>query len=215
MKSAPIIQLSFAIVSEVFGTTFMKMSDGFTHPVFGLATAACYVASFVLLTFALKHLSLGMAYGIWGGVGTLLTTLVGIVVWDDPFSIVVGIGMIAVVAGIALLSKGTQDRLARTLRGRVFMCPECAAVAARRRNPDEESESTRAPCRFLKRRRRRNGRLASCASSRRCVALRYRAARSFRVQARQEKARESESRKLLAVSLIGPNLNRFEILEIA
>ena len=45
--------------------------------------------------------------------------------------------------------------------------------------------------------------------------LRYRAARSFRVQARQEKARESESRKLLAVSLIGPNLNRFEILEIA
>ena len=41
--------------------------------------------------------------------GTLLTTLVGIIVWDDPFSIIVGIGMIAVVAGIALLSKGTQE----------------------------------------------------------------------------------------------------------
>ena len=94
MKNAPIVQLSFAIVSEVFGTTFMKLSDGFTHPVFGLVTAACYVASFVLLTLALKHLSLGMAYGIRGGVGTLLTTLVG---------------MIAVVAGIALLSKGTQE----------------------------------------------------------------------------------------------------------
>ncbi len=103
------MQLSFAIVSEVLGTTFMKMSDGFTHPVFGLFTAACYVASFVLLTLALKHLSLGMAYGIWGGVGTLLTTLVGIVVWDDPFSVIVGIGMIVVVAGIALLSKGTQE----------------------------------------------------------------------------------------------------------
>ena len=109
MKNASIAQLSFAIVSEVFGTTFMKMSDGFTHPMFGLATAACYIISFVLLTLALKHLSLGMAYGIWGGVGTLLTTLVGIVVWDDPFSIIVGIGMIAVVAGIALLSKGTQE----------------------------------------------------------------------------------------------------------
>ena len=70
MKSAPIVQLSFAIVSEVFGTTFMKLSEGFTHPAFGLATAACYVISFVLLTLALKHLSLGMAYGIWGGVGT-------------------------------------------------------------------------------------------------------------------------------------------------
>lgn len=103
------MQLSFAIVSEVLGTTFMKMSDGFTHPVFGLFTAACYIISFVLLTLALKHLSLGMAYGIWGGVGTLLTTLVGIVVWNDPFSVIVGIGMIAVVAGIALLSKGTQE----------------------------------------------------------------------------------------------------------
>ena len=41
--------------------------------------------------------------------GTLLTTLVGVIVWDDPFSIIVGIGMIAVVAGIALLSKGTQE----------------------------------------------------------------------------------------------------------
>ena len=38
-----------------------------------------------------------------------MTTLVGIVVWNDPFSIIVGIGMIAVVAGIALLSKGTQE----------------------------------------------------------------------------------------------------------
>lgn len=109
MKGNPILILSVAIVSEVLGTTFMKLSDGFTHPVFGLVTAVCYIMSFVLLTLALKHLSLGMAYGIWGGVGTLLTTLVGIVVWDDPFSIVVGIGMIAVVAGIALLSKGTQE----------------------------------------------------------------------------------------------------------
>lgn len=52
------------------------------------------------------------AFGVVGavrGVGTLLTTLVGIIVWDDPFSIIVGIGMIAVVAGIALLSKGTQE----------------------------------------------------------------------------------------------------------
>ena len=109
MKSAPIVQLSFAIVSEVFGTTFMKMSEGFTHPVFGLATAVCYVISFVLLTLALKHLSLGMAYGIWGGVGTLLTTLVGIVVWNDPFSAIVGIGMVAVVAGIGKKDSGAQS----------------------------------------------------------------------------------------------------------
>ena len=109
MKGNPILILSVAIVSEVFGATFMKLSEGFTQPVFGIATAVCYILSFVMLTFALKDLSLGMAYGIWGGVGTFLTTLIGIIFWSDPFSIVVGIGMIAVVAGIALLSKGTQE----------------------------------------------------------------------------------------------------------
>ena len=186
MKSAPIIQLSIAIVSEVFGTTFMKMSDGFTHPVFGLATAACYIISFALLTLALKHLSLGMAYGIWGGVGTLLTTLVGIVVWDDPFSVIVGIGMIAVVAGIALLrAEGTQEAEeaaaavsseATAWPGRFGDVSLCVRNAPPWRqgeeNPDEGKRKYRRPCRFLKRRRRRNGRLASCASSRRCVALR-------------------------------------------
>ena len=107
MKGNPILILSVAIVSEVLGTTCMKLSEGFTQPVFGIVTAACYILSFVMLTFALKDLR--MAYGIWGGVGTFLTTLIGIIFWSDPFSIVVGIGMIAVVAGIALLSKGTQE----------------------------------------------------------------------------------------------------------
>lgn len=109
MKRNPVLLLSVAIVSEVLGTTFMKLSEGFTRPMFGIVTAVCYILSFAMLTLALKDLSLGMAYGIWGGVGTFLTTLIGIIFWNDPFSIVVGIGMIAVVAGIALLSKGTQE----------------------------------------------------------------------------------------------------------
>lgn len=89
---SPYALLGLSVLFEVFGTTFMKLSEGFTQPVFGIATAACYILSFTMLTFALKDLSLGMAYGIWGGVGTFLTTLIGIIFWNDPFSIVVGIG---------------------------------------------------------------------------------------------------------------------------
>ena len=118
MKRNPVLLLSVAIVSEVLGTTFMKLSEGFTRPMFGIVTAVCYILSFAMLTLALKDLSLGMAYGIWGGVGTFLTTLIGIIFWNDPFSIVVGIGMIAVVAGIALLSKGTRKRSAPPRKAR-------------------------------------------------------------------------------------------------
>ena len=96
-------------MSEVLGTTSMKLSEGFTQPVFGIVTAACYILSFVMLTFALKDLSLGMAYGIWGGVGTVGTAAIGIVAWGDPFGWATAAGIALVVGGIALLNKGTQE----------------------------------------------------------------------------------------------------------
>lgn len=97
---SPYVLLGLSVLFEVFGTTCMKLSEGFTQPVLGIVTAACCILSFTMLAFAFKDLSLVMAYGIWGGVGAFLTTLIGIIFWNDPFSIVVG---------IALLSKGTQD----------------------------------------------------------------------------------------------------------
>lgn len=109
MKAKAMVFLAVAIVGETFGTTCLKLSDGFRHPLYALVTAVCFAISLGMLTLALEHLSLGMAYGIWGGVGTLLTTLIGIVVWHDVFSAVVGLGMIAVAAGVALLSLGTQE----------------------------------------------------------------------------------------------------------
>ena len=56
---SPYALLGLSVLFEVFGTTFMKLSEGFTQPVFGIATAACFILSFTMLTFALKALSLG------------------------------------------------------------------------------------------------------------------------------------------------------------
>ncbi len=109
MKGKSILLLAFAIASETIGTTCLKLSDGFSHPLFSVVTAVCYIVSLSMLTSALKHLSLGMAYGIWGGVGTMLTTIVGIALWHDPFTLVMGVGMVAIIAGVALLSAGTQE----------------------------------------------------------------------------------------------------------
>lgn len=111
MHGKCVLYMVMAIVSELIATTSLKLSDGFTHPGFLVLTIVGYVVSFTLLTLMLKEMSLGLVYGIWGGAGTLLTTIVGIVIWDDPFSLVIGIGMVAVVAGIALMSIG-EDKAA-------------------------------------------------------------------------------------------------------
>ena len=106
--SHPFLILAFSIITEVTGTTFMKMSEGFTILPYALICVVAFALSIVGLIFALKKLPLGLTYGIWGGVGTTLTTIIGIVVWNDPFNLSVGVGICLVIAGIVLLNKGQK-----------------------------------------------------------------------------------------------------------
>ncbi len=95
--------LALAIVFEVTGTTFLQKSEQFTKLVPTLTMGAFYTASFYCLTRALKTLPLGIAYGFWGGLGIVLTAIVGFVVFkqrqDTPA--IIGIGLI--VAGVVVV----------------------------------------------------------------------------------------------------------------
>ncbi|MEK5236505.1 multidrug efflux SMR transporter [Paenibacillus sp. FSL L8-0470] len=103
------IYLCIAILGEVFGTTMLKFSDGFTNllPVLGLSVGMG--SAFLFLSLCLKTLPLSLVYGIWAGVGTALTALLGVFIWNDPFGFLTGIGIIFIVGGVVLLntSKGT------------------------------------------------------------------------------------------------------------
>ena len=98
-----------AVFCEVCGTTALKMSEVFTVLGPSIVVVVAYVASFVFLTYAMADLPLGLAYGFWCGVGTLLTTVIGIVAFGDPFTAVMGVGLVLVIAGITLMSKGDED----------------------------------------------------------------------------------------------------------
>ena len=106
IASHPYLVLAFSIAAEVTGTTCMKMSEGFTV----LSYAIIYIIAFALslagLVIVLKKLPLGLTYGIWGGAGTVLTTLIGIVIWNDLFNASTLIGIVLVIGGIILLNKG-------------------------------------------------------------------------------------------------------------
>lgn len=101
--------LAVSIVAEVFGTTMLKLSEGFTVFAPSVAVVIAYTISFGLFVFVLKHVPLGLAYGIWGGLGTAATTVIGCVIWNEPFTLYTGLGIALIVAGIVLMNAGTQQ----------------------------------------------------------------------------------------------------------
>ncbi|WP_155593818.1 DMT family transporter [Lysinibacillus cavernae] len=101
--------LTLSIISEVFATTMLKLSDGFTLLGPSLAVALGYGISFYSLSLCLKTLPLSLAYAIWSGVGTALTVIVGIMVWNDIFNLYSAIGIALIIGGVILLNQGDKN----------------------------------------------------------------------------------------------------------
>lgn len=101
--------LSVSIMCEVTATISMKIAEGFTVLVPSLVTLVGYLVSFILLVRILEHMPLGLVYGIWGGVGSALTMLVGVLVWHDPFTPLTALGLGLVVVGVYFLNTGTDE----------------------------------------------------------------------------------------------------------
>ena len=78
--------LACAGLLEVFWSSFLKLSDGFTKLGWSVMTIAGMLASFYLLSQAMKTLPLGTAYAVWGGIGVAfgVSVAVGILIFKEP-----------------------------------------------------------------------------------------------------------------------------------
>ncbi|MEK5254631.1 multidrug efflux SMR transporter [Paenibacillus sp. FSL F4-0125] len=104
------IALGIAIASEVVGTTMLKMSEGFTQLLPSIGVIIGFIIAFYSLSISLREIPLSLAYAIWSGVGTVLTALVGMVVWGDPFGILSFAGIVLIVGGVVLLNAPSADQ---------------------------------------------------------------------------------------------------------
>ena len=96
--------LAIAIVLEVIGTTFLQQSQQFTRAVPTVLMAACYLAAFYLLSIALRTLPVGIAYGIWSGLGIVLVSAVGVVVFRQTLDLAAVIGLGLIVSGVVVVN---------------------------------------------------------------------------------------------------------------
>ncbi|MGV0850196.1 DMT family transporter [Mycolicibacterium phlei] len=102
--------LAAAIVVEVSATLSLRASQD--HPAWWIVVVGGYAGAFVLMAMVIRAgMAVGVAYGIWGALGTAGTAALGAVLFGDPFTwpIVVGIGLI--IAGVLLVELGSRERV--------------------------------------------------------------------------------------------------------
>jgi small multidrug resistance pump len=96
--------LTIAIICEVVGTTFLVKSEQFTHLGPTLMMGALYALSFYLLAQTLKVIPLGIAYALWGGLGIVLTSLAGLVLFKQTLDTAAVVGIAMIVGGVVVMN---------------------------------------------------------------------------------------------------------------
>ncbi|WP_300753330.1 multidrug efflux SMR transporter [Janthinobacterium sp.] len=97
------ICLVIAGILEVVWAYSMKLSEGFSKPLPTLITLVMMIASFGLLSYAMRSIPLGTAYTIWTGIGAVGAFIVGIVVLGEQLTALRVCAAILIVCGIVLM----------------------------------------------------------------------------------------------------------------
>ncbi len=97
------VYLTVAGLLEIVWASAMKHSEGFTKLWPTIISLIGMVASMVLLSMAMKTLSLGTAYSVWTGIGAAGAFIFGIVVLGEAASMGRIIAAVLIVSGLVLM----------------------------------------------------------------------------------------------------------------
>ena len=80
------LYLFLAIIFETIATTLLKMANGFTVLLPSIGTIVGYLLCFYFLSLAFKTIDIRIAYALWGAIGIVLISLIGLFVFNETFS---------------------------------------------------------------------------------------------------------------------------------
>ena len=90
--------------SEVIPPTALKASDGFSRLWPSMIVVLGYAVSFYFLSLTLKTLPVGIAYAIWSGLGIVLISVIGIILFGQKLDGPAIIGMGLIIAGVVVMN---------------------------------------------------------------------------------------------------------------
>ena len=100
--------LAFAIGSEVTATLSLRAATD--QAAWFVVVALGYVAAFAALALLLRRgAAIGVIYGIWAALGVALTAVLAALVFGDPLSWTMGLGIVLVMVGVVAV-EGSSPR---------------------------------------------------------------------------------------------------------
>ena len=111
MPNTPWVMLTVAIVAEVIATSSLKLSDGFTRLWPSVVVVLGYGISFYFLSVTMRSMPIGVIYAIWSGLGVVLVTLVGCLVFKQHLDLPALIGISLIIAGVVIMNVWSKSTI--------------------------------------------------------------------------------------------------------
>ena len=98
------LYLAVAIIAEVIATSALKASDEFSKLVPSVIVVVGYGVAFYCLSMVLKTIPVGVAYAVWSGLGIVLISIVGLVMFGQKLDLAAIVGMVLIVSGVVVMN---------------------------------------------------------------------------------------------------------------
>lgn len=96
--------LLIAIVFEVIATSALKSSEQFTRLWPSVIAIIGYAMAFYFLSLTLKTMPIGIAYAIWSGLGIVLISGIGYLVYNQSLDFPAVIGIVFIIIGVLIIN---------------------------------------------------------------------------------------------------------------
>ncbi len=97
------LYLFVAIIAEIFATTMLKDTNGFTVLFPSIFTIAGYILSFYMLSLCVQYIPTGIIYAIWSGIGIVGIAILGWIVHKQILDAPAIIGILLILAGVLVI----------------------------------------------------------------------------------------------------------------
>lgn len=97
----PWLWLTLAGLLEIVWAIGLKYTVGFTRPLPSIITVLAMIGSVYFLALAVRSIPIGTGYAVWTGIGAVGVAILGMILFDEPRTLLRIISILFIVAGIA------------------------------------------------------------------------------------------------------------------